>query len=502
MKGLNLLVFGFVMVSYHAFCQQSLFPIEKVDSFITRIMNDWHAMGIAIAITNKDSLLLHKGYGYRDYARKLPVTGHTVFPIASCSKTFTAALMIIAAMENKIQLENPVNRYLPEFQLYSKGLTQGVSVEDLLSHRTGLAGHDWAWTFNTNFTSDVYLKRIKYLEPFAELRTKFQYSNFMYFALSALSTKLYHKSWNELISEKLFYPLEMKSSYSSNATLNNYENIAFTYEYEDSFQIQDTKQMDDLMGAASINSTAADLAHWLQMWINGGLYKNKPILSPQLVRKAISSHIVVDEGLSDQFPDEHFMNMGLSWFLSSYRGHYRANHTGNIAGFSSSITFFPYDSFGIVVLTNQNNSPLIRLIPAYIADLLFQLPVRDKNTALLAQRDAYKKNASTASYINPDTVRMRAPHSLIKYSGQFQNQGYGPVRIEPFKKSLLLTYYDLQLALLPLGGNRFSSHYFEDNKISVEGVGDILFNVNKSGIVNSFSIPFEPAVKDILFLRR
>ena len=130
----------------------------------------------------------------------------------------------------------------------------------------------------------------------------------------------------------------MTNSYGNFAALKNKENIALTYNFKDSFQLQKTNQMDDLMGAASINSTASDLTHWLQMWINGGIYKNKPILTSQFVKKAISSQIVVYNGLSDQFPDEHFMNMGLSWFLSSYRGHYKAYHTGNIAGFSSSIT--------------------------------------------------------------------------------------------------------------------------------------------------------------------
>ena len=482
------------------FCQPPHFPTDKLDSFITKAMNDWHLMGLAIGIVKKDSVILAKGYGYRDYMNKLPVTENTVFPIASCSKTFTTALMGIAEKDGKIQLNKPVHQYFPQFQLYTDQLTRQVTAVDMLSHRTGSAAHDWAWTFNTNFPEDVYLKRIKYHEPFAPLRTQFQYSNFMFFALSVLSGKLYKTTWNDLVCKKLFQPLEMNNTYSNYASRNNHHaNAALKYEFKDSFQAKTTNQMDDLLGAGSVNSTAADLAHWLQMWINGGAYKNKQILPPDFVKKSIESHFVVYGGINDQYPDEHFSNIGLCWFLSSYRGHYKARHNGNIDGFSSSIIFFPYDSLGIVVLTNQNNSPLIGLVPDFVADVAFNLPVRDKNSVLIAGRKKYESNAKKSVLINFDTISSRPLFSTEKYTGRFANAGYGEIKIEPHKKALLLTYYNLKLFLIPKGGHRFSSHYWEEEEVSPNGVGDVVFKFDNNGALQSFQIPLEPTVKDIVF---
>src|SRR4030095_6553439 len=222
----------------HLFCQSSNFLVQQLDSFAARTMKDWNLMGLAISIVKKDSLLLAKGYGYRDYMNKLPVDEKTIFPIASCSKTFTAALMGIAEREGKIQLNKPVHQYFPEFQLYNDQLTQHVTAEDMLSHRTGSAGHDWAWSFNTNFPADVYLKRIKHHEPFALPGTRFQYSNFMFFALSVLRGKLYHTTWNELVCKRLFQPLEMNNTYSNYTSRKiNYVNAALQYEFQDSFQL-------------------------------------------------------------------------------------------------------------------------------------------------------------------------------------------------------------------------------------------------------------------------
>jgi CubicO group peptidase (beta-lactamase class C family) len=492
------LLFAMVAYASPAFCQAE----QKIDSFVSKAMSDWHTMGVAVAIVSKDSILLQKGYGYSNYARRLPVTPNTLFPIASCSKTFVAGLLGMAAAEGRIQLNKPVHNYLPAFNLSDKEVTKRATVEDLLSHRTGLPGHDWAWTFNTNFPESVYLNRIRHLEPSAALGTKYQYNNFMFFVLSVLVEKVYHKNWNEVVREKLFVPLEMKHSYGSYATSDRQEPRALTYEYKDSFRLDETRQMDDLLGAGSINTTAGDLAHWLQLWISGGTYKKKYVLPSTFIQQATSSHIVVEAAPPEIYPDEQFMNMGLSWFLSSYRGHYKAHHTGNVAGYSSSLTFFPYDSLGIVVLTNQNNSPLIRLLPDVIADLFFHYDLRDKNSALLTKQQAYAKQ-KVPDVINIDTVEIQKSFTPAVYCGHFYNPGYGPVRIEPYKKVLLLTYYDLKLALIPKGkGHCFSSHYVEDKEVYTDGVGDVVFDFDKGGHLLSFSIPFEPAVRDIVFRKK
>jgi len=499
MNSLRILLAGMIIFSSPSFSQSNFFQTEKLDSFVGRAMSDWHLMGLAVAIVKKDSVIVAKGYGYRDFFNKLPVTENTSFPVASVSKAFTTALIGIAEKDGKLQLDKPVHQYFPEFQLYTDQLTNSVTAEDMLCHRTGVAAHDWAWAFNTDFPRDVYLKRLKYLEPFAPLRKEFQYNNFMFFALSVLAGKLYNTTWSDLVTKKLFQPLEMKNTFSSYVLRKDYSDVALKYEYKDSFKLEPTNEMDDLLGAGSINSTANDLSHWLEAWINGGAYKGTQVVPSDFVRRAIESHFVADGSLNPKFTDEQFYNVGLCWFLSSYRGHYQVQHTGNIDGFSSSVTFFPLDSLGIVVLANQNSSALINLVPDFVADLVFNLPVRDRNAAFIERRKKYDSAQRKLSGINVDTVTRKPLFSLEKYTGKFQNPGYGPATVEVYKKSLLLTYYDLKLVLLPKEGHRFSSHYWEEEIASPNGVGDVLFHFDKQGALESFQIPFEPTVKDIVF---
>ena len=93
--------------------------------------------------------------------------------------------------------------------------------------------------------------------------------------------------------------------------------------------------------------------------------------------------------------------------------------------------------------------------------------------------------------------------SIEKYTGRFINAGYGEIKIGEYKKTLLLTYYNLKLLLIPKGGHRFSSHYWweDEEGASPDGVGDVLFKFNY-GALQSFQIPFEPRVKDIVFQKK
>ena len=110
---------------------------------------------------------------------------------------------------------------------------------------------------------------------------------------------------------------------------------------------------------------------------------------------------------------------------------------------------------------------------------------------------AHRDMARMARAFNPITT------STSNYpTGQFQNPGYGEVKIEPYKKALLLTYYNLKLVLIPKGEHLFSSHYLEDEGVEKGGVGNVVFKFDKSGALQSFQIPFEPMVKDIVFVKQ
>jgi len=111
------------------------------------------------------------------------------------------------------------------------------------------------------------------------------------------------------------------------------------------------------------------MSKWLIAWLNEGVYNDTEIIPASYLYEAISSQMVIYGGLpSKNSPDIHFENYGYGWTLSSYKGHYRVEHGGDVTGFTANVAFFPTDKLGIVVLTNQGVSDVPVLARNIIAD--------------------------------------------------------------------------------------------------------------------------------------
>ncbi|NOT94244.1 serine hydrolase domain-containing protein [Ferruginibacter sp.] len=108
------------------------------------MLRKWNVPGISISVVEKNKVLMAKGFGYKDYENKKPVTENTQFAIGSCTKAFTASLLSSPIKDGKLDLSKTVNDYMPELQFYNNELTRSVTVKDMLCHRTGLPRHDLA----------------------------------------------------------------------------------------------------------------------------------------------------------------------------------------------------------------------------------------------------------------------------------------------------------------------------------------------------------------------
>ena len=181
------------------------YTFDGLDTLFEKVLKDWKAVGFAVAIVEKDKIVYSKGFGYSNLENKTPVTPNTLFAIGSCTKAFTASLLGILEKENNLDFDKPVRNFLPELEFYNDELNNHVTLRDMMSHRSGLPRHDYSWYLFQSQSRDSLLKRIKYQEPTAELRQKWQYNDFMYLAQGMLIEKLTHKSWEEKCKGKNIY---------------------------------------------------------------------------------------------------------------------------------------------------------------------------------------------------------------------------------------------------------------------------------------------------------
>lgn len=490
----SFLVLVFYTLFQTNYAQKTDPRLNGLDTMIQRILNEWHVPGISVAVVEKNKVLLTKGFGYKDYAQKAPVTEHTQFAIGSCTKAFTAALVGFAIEEKGIDLDVPIHTYFPALQFSDPGLTTQVTLRDMLCHRTGLPRHDFSWYSGSAISRDSLVHQLRFLEASAPLRQDFQYNNYMYMAIGSLLEKLYGKSWEALIEEKLFSALDMKQS--STGLVGDKGDYSYGYVYKNgAIQPVDflTNDMKGIAPAGGISSTAKDMAQWLLMWTNQGRFAGKAILAPSFYQQAISSQMIASPNLPNpMMTDYYFFNYGLGWYLANYRGHYGVGHGGNINGFSSFLVFLPTDSIGIYVSANQNNSSVPRIITNLIMDRMIAAGFRDWNALL--RSPAMKKEAT----VQKNSNIIPPSHSLSAYHGTYKHKGYGTITIQSGEGVLQGSFNRWKLKIRHLNYNHFifsiDAPVFDGSEV-LEGE----FKVAADGGITGLSLPFEDRLKPIAF---
>jgi len=483
----------------------------SLDTAFARVLKDWHAAGFAVAVVEKNKVIYAKGFGYRDWDSKLPVTPHTLFAIGSCTKAFTASLIGMLQQEGRLNIDKPVRDYLPELKFYTPAMDETITLRDMMCHRTGLPRHDLSWYLFGNVNRDSMVRKIQYMEPTAGIREKWQYNNFMFAAQGVVVEHLTGKSWESNITEKIFQPLGMKESYFSTKDMLSSPDAALGYDLKKDSIIKklDYYEIAALAPAGAINSNVLDMASWVTTWINGGKFQGKEILPASYVSDAITAQMAIGGGLpTKENPDVLFATYGFGWFLASYRGHYRVEHGGNIDGFSASTCFFPTDSIGIIVLTNQNGSQVPSIIRNILADRLLHLPYKDWDTYLKNIADKAKSDARRADSSKISDRKPVAPpsHPTGDYTGIYSNPGYGSFEIS-LKQDSLFALFPLKTWWLKHYHYDVFAPYEKDPKDGIDTSGDdgglrLQFGMDQAGAITNVSMNLEPTLgKPIVFTR-
>ena len=506
-------IFLFLLLTFYAtvaFGQKksSSDRFSGLDSELNALLKDWHAAGFAVAVVEKDKIIYAKGFGYRDYENKLPVTTNTNFAIGSSSKAFTSGLLGILKEDGKLTFEDSPIKHIPELRFKNAEMNELITIRDIMTHRTGLPRHDISWYLFSSNSRDSLIQRIAYQEPFAKVREKWYYNNFMFLTQGVIAERITGRSWEENIDQHFFQLLEMKTSSTVIDGLKNGADASFGYMVKDDSVIKKMDYYDiAAMGpAGSINSNVTEMSNWIMTWIGGGKFKDKQILPESYIKEAMSSQMVISGGVPEkEFPDLHMSNYGYGWFTSSYKGHYRVEHGGNIDGFSANVSFFPTDSIGIVVLANQNGSMIPGLVRNIISDRVLKETRTDWNKTYKERADKAKaaEKEASASKTSSQKTGTKPSRLLVEFAGDYSNPGYGSLEVFVKNDSLFAKAGKNNMWLKHYHYDIFNPYPVTDGKVDTVGSIGIQFNfrTGDSGDITSFVSKLEPAVDHIEFKR-
>lgn len=429
-RSFSLFLVAFTSVTY-VFAQPA--PLSGFDEYADKARRDWEVPGMAIAIVKDDKIVFAKGYGVRKIGENTPVDEKTLFAIGSSSKAFTSAAIAILVDEGTLKWDDRVTKYLPEFETYDPYVTRELTIRDLLTHRSGLERGDQLW-YGTENSREEILRRTRFIKPTWSLRSTFGYQNLMYLAAGQVVEKVTGKTWDAFVAERIFSPLGMNDSNTSITAFKTGGNVSTPHsKVDDKVVAIPWRKIDNIAPAGSINSSVTDVAQWIRVQLGQGTFDGKKVFSAATAREMHMPQTVIRlegaQGLT--YPEAHFLNYGLGWFLSDYKGRKVVEHGGAIDGMRAEVAIVPEEKLGVVVLTNLGGSvvsmPLLyRIIDAYIGS-----PQKDWSAEMLkSYKTLIDQAASAQKKAEAERVMgTKSSHDLSGYAGTYNNELYGDVRV-------------------------------------------------------------------------
>jgi CubicO group peptidase (beta-lactamase class C family) len=477
--------------------------LKGFDAYMEQVMKDWNAPGIGIGIVMGDKLVFAKGYGFRDYGKKLPYTTKTTQPIASNSKLFTAVAVGLLVEEGKLRWDEPIKQFVPSIRFYNDDLDRSVTIRDMLSHRTGVTRHDSIW-YKSNFTRRELWDRLRYLEPTAPVRTKFLYNNLMFTAAGQVIEEISGKTWEQFVQTRIFDPLNMsRSTLTIEDNLKGPEPAVPYSERRDSNELYRQPYYTAevaIAPAGAINSNVEDLSRWVIALLNKGKVDGKQVIPEAVVRETMAPSLALpNSALESRGWGENLNSYyGMGRTVSSYRGHLLALHGGDLPGFHSQVSIMPNDNIGVIVLViGDHVAPLYNGLTYDIYERLLGLSLTPWSERLNEIR-LKNKAAGTKARASAEMGRVpgtKPSHPLEDYVGEFVHPAYGVVTVARGEKDLSFDFHGIKMPLSHFHYDRFDTpDDEEDGKFSLN------FRTNPMGEIEGVEISLDEAA--VTFTRR
>lgn len=464
------------------------------EGFVAEQLATWEVPGCAVAAIRNDDVVVNAGFGTRELGKDLPVSAKTLFPIGSITKSFTAAGVAALVDDGLLEWERPIRAYLPGFAMHDPVATERLTVLDLLSHRSGLPRHEFAWLAHPDRSRADIAGRLRYLQPSKDIRQAFQYCNLGYMTVGHLVEELTGSTWEELTASRLLKPLGMERTNLSISDVRRSDHFSKPHERRGGAVVEiPFREFDRVGPAGSINSCAEDMLAWLR--VNLGLEPH--LVSTGTLALIQAPHITHPEDRT--FAESTRFGYGMGWRIGQYRGRRIVEHSGGVDGFLADCMVLPDDGIGVVVLTNcwSGIGPAIAF---RIFDELLGLEPIDWAGRLKVRFDAVMSGAEQAIAELPKVEDAPLFRPLESYAGDYEHPGYGTFSIAVEGDRLRPTFGTMRLTMSHRHFDVFDLEWHE--LVNQHGRFPLTFLTAPDGSVDALTIPFDDQVSPIRFERR
>jgi CubicO group peptidase (beta-lactamase class C family) len=291
--------------------------------------------GGSVLVLRDGEPVVRAGYGLSDMEARTPATATTNYRLASVTKQFTAASILLLAEDGRLKLDDPVRKWLPTLPKAAEPIT----IRHLLTHTSGLVDYEDVIpeTFKPQLHDADVLRLLEsqdrtYFKP----GSSYRYSNSGYSLLALIVERASGRTFATFLRERIFQPLGMSNTVAYEEGISTVSNRAFGYTQENGrWNRTDQSQTSAVLGDGGIYSSIDDLAKW-----DAALYDGR-LLRPSSLQAAFTPATRTDT------PEVEY---GFGWRITGET----LWHSGETVGFRNVIVRYPKSHLTVVVLTNRN----------------------------------------------------------------------------------------------------------------------------------------------------
>ena len=320
--------------------------LQAIDDLLQLKLDKSKIPGLAIAIVHQNQIIFSKGYG-KDGNDK-PITGDSPLAIASLSKSFTAMAIMQLVEAGKINLDTPLNNYIPSFEMNDARASQ-ITIRHLLNQTSGLS--DMVYPELSFRQQPVSVKNtienLKKVSLASNPGQKFHYHNPNYQILARLVEVVSKESFSAYLTKHIFEPLQMtqtsnvtntKAFFNKTPNLLSKGNI---FVFGKPMKLNEPEWL--VEGAAGMTSTANDMAKWLILHLNKGQWQEKQLLSHKGIQQMFTP------------PSNIKSSYGMGWIIDEQKN---VSHTGILWTYQAEQVLLPKEGYGVVILFNSGINAL------------------------------------------------------------------------------------------------------------------------------------------------
>jgi CubicO group peptidase (beta-lactamase class C family) len=342
---------------------------QFLDETISIHMNEQQVAGITVSVVKDGDLLFTKGYGYADIAQYIPVLANeTLFGIASISKTFTATAVMQLVENGTVDLDEDINNYLESFQVPVMSGANPITLNHLLTHT---AGFEEVW--ESVFYSDY--ENLPILGEFLKNRLPARafppgyiqsYSNLGSALAGLIVQEVSRKPFAQFIEDYILKPLGMNSTTAFqqlSEPLMSKHSQGYSYS-GDTFNLLPHYYC-TVPPAGGMSATALDMAKFMIMFLNEGIYDGERILNEESVLQMQAEHFIGHPSMD---------GIGYGFYTRTVKNQSLVGHTGGMPTFTSVMALLPEYECGIFVAVNTDTGSYEKILTSFL-DRYFPSPL-------------------------------------------------------------------------------------------------------------------------------